>query len=197
MQYGKVKVGEHLIEIFNDWTGKETVVLDGQIVSQASSVFGTSHSFDVEENNELIPYLLTTKLDQSTMAVTFDVLKEGKIIYDDIPLPYSLFTLKKRFSKKKEAEAHLNEFELEEALAKLKKVLKHSPNDPEVHLYLARIYSVQEATEKGFDHLRQSLDNNLIEPHKILQDPMLAFLRMQEGFTELLDEFGISPEDAN
>lgn len=56
-----VNIGDTRIEFDNNmWTGHENIYVNGKLVSRKFSFFGTDHVFDVEEDGELIEYILTT-----------------------------------------------------------------------------------------------------------------------------------------
>ncbi len=191
MHYNKFTWKDHLIEFFNDWMGKETVVVDGQIVSEMSSILGASHNFDIIEEEQAVSFILVTKMDEGG-SVFIDLYEEDKILYQNIPANLSSFSLKKRFRDKRQIEKLIDAFELEEAEKILLELIPQNNNDPELYYFLSRIYSVKEEKEKGFAYLVRALEINLEETQKILSDPMLAYLRLQADFDLLVEKFGLS-----
>jgi hypothetical protein len=66
------------IEIHNSMTGKETIYYNKEEVSSKWSLFGTLHSFTVEEDGILIDYKVTSLL--HVYGVGFDVWRDGEPI---------------------------------------------------------------------------------------------------------------------
>ena len=83
MYYAKIASGETIIEFHNNWLGEETVVVNGQIVSKKSSIFGISHPFKVFEDGQTARYILTTKVNEQ-MQIMIDLSRNGEMIKEDI-----------------------------------------------------------------------------------------------------------------
>ena len=60
MKYITVYLGEHKIELFNTFLGKETVKVNGEIVSSKYSMAGTEHLFSINEKEGKSDYKLNT-----------------------------------------------------------------------------------------------------------------------------------------
>jgi hypothetical protein len=54
MKFTTIYLGENKIEVFNSLLGRETIKVNGDIVSQKFSIFGTEHNFTVKENEEIV-----------------------------------------------------------------------------------------------------------------------------------------------
>ncbi|MGK0449109.1 MAG: hypothetical protein ACJA2M_002912 [Polaribacter sp.] len=78
MKYTTVHLNENKIELFNTFLGKETVKVNGEIVSEKRSVTGAEHIFKINKNGNEVPYKLTTGF--SINGVVFSLYK------DDIPI---------------------------------------------------------------------------------------------------------------
>lgn len=79
----------HRIDIKNTWTGKETILYDGKIVSEKRSMFGANHVFQVQEDDELVQYEIQFSVGSTSVKVV--ARRNGLIIFtnDDgfIPPP--------------------------------------------------------------------------------------------------------------
>lgn len=60
MNFAKVYNNEDVIQISNSLLGKETIRVNDEIVSEKSSLFGTTHYFDLYQNDEVIECSITT-----------------------------------------------------------------------------------------------------------------------------------------
>ena len=69
----------------------------------------------------------------------------------------------------------------------LHQALKIAPKDPEIYFHMACAYSVMENTEAGFEALQKAVEYGLPDTEMILNHDMLAFLRLQEAFEEVLN----------
>ena len=47
-----IHIGDSVIEIHNSWQGKETIIVDGQKVSEKNSMSGAYHSFTILDNGK-------------------------------------------------------------------------------------------------------------------------------------------------
>ena len=54
MKYSTIKLGNNKIEIFNSFIGRESIKLNGKIVSEKSSIGGAEHSFTMLENDQKV-----------------------------------------------------------------------------------------------------------------------------------------------
>ncbi|MRT92809.1 hypothetical protein [Ancylomarina sp. 16SWW S1-10-2] len=80
MKYTTVHLDENKIELFNTLLGKETVKVNGKIVSEKSSITGTEHNFVINENGNEIACKLTTGL--SMNGVVFSLYKKNKPVIE-------------------------------------------------------------------------------------------------------------------
>jgi len=181
MQYAKVKSGNTLIELGNSWLGEESVYVGGQLVSKKSSFWGVHHHFTVLENGEEAKYVLSTKVGGSLQAY-FDLRRNGVLIHEDVLIPMGYRPRKPRNLAKKKGLAYLSEYDLPHALEELKKALEIDPDDPEIYLGIACVYSVQEDADLAFEALRTAVDYQLPDPDRILDQDQLAFVRMHPAF---------------
>jgi len=70
MKIISIYTNEHKIELFNGVGGKETLKVDGRIVSQKRSITGTEHHFKIEENGTEIPYKFITGLNMNGISIS-------------------------------------------------------------------------------------------------------------------------------
>lgn len=197
MQYKKLTSGDTIIEFHNNWLGQETVIVNGQIVSKKSSVWGIHHPFQVMENGQQVNYVLTTKVNQH-MQVAVDLSKNGEVIQEDVIVGFgSKSTWKTPENKaKKQGLLKLNDYDLHDALTDFEAALKISPKDPEIYFHMACAYSILEKVTEGFDCLKNAVANNLQDQEMILNHDKLAFLRMHKGFEDFLNS-GFTEYDEN
>lgn len=80
MKYTTVYLDENKIELFNTLLGKETVKVNGKIVSENRSIMGVEHKFIISENENDVPYKLTTGF--SMNGVVFSLYKNDKPIIE-------------------------------------------------------------------------------------------------------------------
>lgn len=52
MKYYTIELGENTIEIYNSVFGKETIKVNGKIVSNKYAIFGAEHFFHILENGK-------------------------------------------------------------------------------------------------------------------------------------------------
>ncbi|WP_158614712.1 hypothetical protein [Flavobacterium sp. RSP49] len=50
MKFTTITLGTNKIEVFNSFIGKETIVLNGKVVSEKNSITGATHHFKMIEN---------------------------------------------------------------------------------------------------------------------------------------------------
>lgn len=181
MQYQKVVLGKLLIELHNSWAGEESVYLNGQLVSKKSSFWGTSHFFTAQEDGRKVNFVLTTKVG-ANMQVMFDILKNGELAKENVPIPYGSMPKKPHLVLKKSALRHLKEYDLDAALTELNEAAVMCPDDPELYFYMACAYSVMENAREGFQCLQEAVTRGLRNQQKIETHDMLAFLRLHPAF---------------
>jgi len=80
MKHVTINLEENKIEFFNTILGKETIKVNGEIVSEKSSVSGTEHNFIITENANEVPYKFTTGF--GINGVIFNLYKNGKPIIE-------------------------------------------------------------------------------------------------------------------
>ncbi len=80
MKYTTVHLDENKIELFNTCLGKETVKVNGEIVSEKRSITGTEHIFKINENGNENNYKLTTGFNLN--GVGFSLYKNDKPIIE-------------------------------------------------------------------------------------------------------------------
>jgi tetratricopeptide (TPR) repeat protein len=185
MQYLELKSGDTTICVHNSWTGEETVEVNGQLVSKKSSILGTQHYFELVENGQKVQYTLITKLGSDGMSVKVDLLKDGKPIHSDVPLPYAAKPTSPALIAKQTGVKMLRMYDVDLAIKEFKKALKFAPNDPELYFHLACAYSNKENVDEGLKHLKISIEKGLKDHTAIFSHEMLAFLRIHPDFSEL------------
>ena len=52
MKFTTITLGTNKIEVFNSFIGKETIVLNGKVVSEKNSITGATHHFKMIENEQ-------------------------------------------------------------------------------------------------------------------------------------------------
>ena len=52
MKFTTINLGENKIEVFNSFIGRETIVLNGKVVSEKNSITGATHHFKMIENDQ-------------------------------------------------------------------------------------------------------------------------------------------------
>lgn len=80
MKFTTIHLGENKIEFFNSMLGKETVKVNGEIVSTKSSISGAEHLFTISENNKMVDCKLVTGLSMNGVAI--DLYKDGKPVIE-------------------------------------------------------------------------------------------------------------------
>jgi len=80
MKYTTVHLDENKIELFNTCLGKETVKVNGEIVSEKRSITGTEHIFKINENGIENTYKLTTGFNMN--GVGFSLYKNDKPVVE-------------------------------------------------------------------------------------------------------------------
>jgi len=80
MKLTTIYLGENKIEISNSIFGRETIKVNGEIVSQKSSITGAEHIFSITENGTVADCKL--KLGFGFNGVVFDLYKNNKPIIE-------------------------------------------------------------------------------------------------------------------
>ena len=186
MQYRKVIIVYTIIEFHNSWLGEETVIANGKLVSRKSSILGTDHHFQVEEQGEIARYVLTTRVGD-LVNVIIDLKRNGKYVETDVRVPFSISTPKTQNKQKKQGLHLLHQYDLDAALDHFRAALDLDPDDPEIHFHMACAYSIQEKPEEGFEALRKAVKLNLPDKEMILRHDMLAYLRMHPAFEPFVE----------
>jgi len=96
-------------------------------------------------------------------------------------------TILKRNPFKASAMEKYKEFDLEDAIVDFNKALKLAEQDPEIHFYLAAVYSLSENKDKAFKHIELAVKYGFKEPEKIETFEDLAYMRIQDDFEAFRD----------
>ena len=80
MKFTTIYVGDNKIELFNSIIGKETVKVNGEVVSSKFSMTGTEHHFEIEENGEKSNCKIVTGFGLN--GVVIDFYKNNKPIIE-------------------------------------------------------------------------------------------------------------------
>ncbi len=80
MKFTTIHLENNKIELFNSILGKETIKVNDVIVSGKRSVFGTVHSFKIQENGIDVECRLATGF--GLYGVVIDLYKDGKPIIE-------------------------------------------------------------------------------------------------------------------
>ena len=189
----KLSLPNATIEIFNNWIGVHTVKVNDLIVSKKFSYADCNLPFDLIENGEEINYMLIVKIGSKDMLlktneILVDLLRENTKIKEDVLLVFGTDTKKSTNKEKVEGLKLLKEFQISAAIESFKKALEIDRHDPEIHFSLACCYSNQEMTEEGLKSLKLAIENNLLDLDSLLKHDLLAYLRLQDGFKELIDQ---------
>ncbi|MBO6587119.1 MAG: hypothetical protein JJ953_13500 [Gracilimonas sp.] len=80
MKYTTVHLGDNKIELFNTLLGKETVKVNGEVVSSTYSMLGAEHTFTVREDGRDVE--CTIQFGFGMNGVVFDLYKEGTPIIE-------------------------------------------------------------------------------------------------------------------
>ena len=78
MKFITLHIGDSKIELYNTLLGKETIIVDGQKISEKYSITGANHRFTIIENGQEKHSQLNTKLTWNGGAV--DLYVENKPI---------------------------------------------------------------------------------------------------------------------
>ncbi len=80
MKFTTVHLDDNKIEVFNSFLGKETVKVNGEIVSEIYSMLGATHVFNIKENEQDIECKLVIGFGFS--GVVIDLYKDEKPIIE-------------------------------------------------------------------------------------------------------------------
>ena len=80
MKFITLHIGDSKIELHNSWLGKETVIVDGQVISEKYSITGASHRFTIRENGQEKQAQLSTKL--TINGAIFDLYVDNKPVIE-------------------------------------------------------------------------------------------------------------------
>jgi len=191
MHYIKLKSEGTIIEFHNNWLGEETVIVGGKMVSKKSSIMGANHFFTVIEKGATVNYILASKVLDSNMRVGIDLIRNGQMVYENVPLSYGKKSRTPHEELKSKALAKLIEYDVHEALDLLQKAQQLEPDDYEIYFHLACAYSNLEDAENGYENLKLAVQHGMNDFEKILNHDMLAFLRLQDQF-ERFQESGFT-----
>lgn len=190
MYYYEHTVGNTRIEFFNSFSGKETVRVNGQVVSSKSSILGTDHRFEVVENGNIVRYCLLTKMGGITM-VMIDLVRNHEYVLRNHPIPYGNGSAVQESAYLKAGIKALRAYDLPEAEQQLTTGLRSDPKNPQLYFYLACVYSLQEKKKPAFDNLVKALDNGLVDRQQIATEDGLAYIRIEEEFEAFCITYGI------
>lgn len=80
MKYLTLHVNDNaVIEIENSLIGKETILYNGAVMSEFSSVLGGTHRFEVSENGETVRYEVRISI-KPLLRVGIDIYRNDKIV---------------------------------------------------------------------------------------------------------------------
>ncbi|MEX0724185.1 MAG: hypothetical protein WD053_09910 [Gracilimonas sp.] len=80
MKFTTIQLGNNKIELFNSLLGKETVKVNGEIVSSRYSFFGAEHTFTVNEDGRDVD--CSVKFGFGMNGIVFDLYKGGTPIIE-------------------------------------------------------------------------------------------------------------------
>lgn len=80
MKITTIYLDENKIELFNSILGKETIKVNGEIISEKRSMLGTDHNFDILENGNIVSCKLTTGFTMN--GVAYSLYKNNKPIIE-------------------------------------------------------------------------------------------------------------------
>lgn len=80
MKYLTLHVNDNaVIEIENSIMGKETILYNGEVKSEFSSVMGGTHRFEVTENGEPVRYEVRVSI-KAMLRIGIDIYRNDKIL---------------------------------------------------------------------------------------------------------------------
>lgn len=80
MKYTTIHLGENKIELFNTLLGKETVKVNGEVVSSTYSLLGAEHIFSIREDGKDVNCVVQFGFGMN--GVVFDLFKDGSPIVE-------------------------------------------------------------------------------------------------------------------
>ena len=80
MKFTTVYLDENKIEIFNSILGKETIKVNGEIVSNKYSITGAEHTFSITENGTIANCMI--RMGFGLHGIVFDLYKNKKPIVE-------------------------------------------------------------------------------------------------------------------
>lgn len=80
MKYTTIYLGNNKIELFNTLLGKETVKVNGEVVSSKYSMLGANHEFTLIEDGEQVP--CNIKFGFGMNGIVFDLHKAGEPVIE-------------------------------------------------------------------------------------------------------------------
>lgn len=69
----------HRIDINNNWLGEEKIYHNGKLVSSQQSIFGSRHSFSVQENDKTADYQIDIAY-KWPLRIGFDIYRNGRAL---------------------------------------------------------------------------------------------------------------------
>ena len=80
MRYLTLNINKNVkIDIDNSIWGKETISYNGEVVSKKTSIFGSVHNFEKQENSEVAKYEVKIGL-SIFKGVTFNIFRNNEVI---------------------------------------------------------------------------------------------------------------------
>jgi hypothetical protein len=71
--------GHNRIDIRNSLLGEESIYYDGELVSRNTSLFGSTHEFNVREYDEDVMYRISIEY-KWPLHIGFDIYRNGKAL---------------------------------------------------------------------------------------------------------------------
>ncbi|MDH3649378.1 MAG: tetratricopeptide repeat protein [Saprospiraceae bacterium] len=181
MQHKKIQLENVVIEYTISSLAKETVKVNGQIVSRKWFKGKSSHIFSLVERGENVAYNLISKLvDHQHILLSLD--KNGVTLIEDVQLESMLTGVNDDNLYKAAGQKSLELYDLSESIEHFKKASLIDPNDPEVYFLMACAHSQLENTKQGILNLERALEKGFHGIEKIATHESLAYLRLQPEF---------------
>lgn len=191
MESNKVKIENNVIEIHNNWVGKQTIIFNGQVVSKKFAFSGTDHYFTVFKDGKDVPYILTTKTSSKEQILRSDQMLidlrcDGFLLEENLLIKFGVAQEKEKNKYKAEGLKFLSDYEIPNAISALHRGLEYDNKDPHIYFYLACCFSIAEQKEAGLRNLKMAIVHHLNDKELILNHEMLAYLRTQEEFNDII-----------
>ena len=189
------------IEVFNNWIGVQSILINNKVVSKKFSMTGCEHQFKLMESGRIANYILTTRTSSKTQIlktnqVLIDLTRNGKKIQQNLLLNIGKTIEQSNNHSKAEGIKYLYEYEIDEAINSFKQGLVKDSSDGEIYFLLACCYSIEEDSIEGIRHLELAIKNNFLDIELILNHEMLAYVRMQEEFEKVrFEQLGNQDEE--